>query len=751
MKPLLKLSVLFLLILSSAIVVAQNRQEAVTHFHKAYYFPGETIFFKSYVFDGLKLATKQRGFSVGIYDAEGKLIQNKLYPLVSGTGTGDFQLPDTMKAGNLSFCVFDGSERTIDRRKIHILNRNGVSLVNCATQVTPVFYAEGGNMIAGLSNMVIVKTFDKNGLPIPLLGAIKETGSMALIDSFYTDNSGIGRLNFFPVKGKSYVVEWKDVDGKKYSKDFLPYLDNGILMHVEAGAKELFLNIMNNTGNKEKLTIQIIQLTDSAETMEMVAEVDKQVIIKTELNKIPKGLCKILLIGENNKTLQQRIVNNPVEDEIELTVIKKDFSPKGLNYYRIKNIHKPFIWGSLSVTDYQMSGCDITGMRVSGSGSMEMLQNLMSEGKRKHADWLLASLKPTDSGDFKDETGLKILAMHSDKTIEGIRDSIMVLLDDSLKRRQIFYMDMMPNGTYSKNDVMIFGTASAHYQYKVNKDFSDKIVLKSFTPPVPITIPPFLECIEKDSTQLLTELAAIFQQPVKQKFGEMQTLKEVTVNRRKVNPVVKRLEELDDEYATGAFRGGINWTQFNVIDDPNKYIFRNIQSYIVGKIPSIQIVNDRIFYVRGFDKVLVPVFVDDNELIDQQGLSTIPLEQIAYFKFKPGIVIGSFGVSNVGVLAIYLKKGNEKYINREPPTMRKATLRGYDIASQYYFPDYSNPAQVKSEDRRGSLYWNPDVMLDEEGKFDFEFYNNDISKKFVVTFWGLTENGELLYYRKLID
>lgn len=54
--------------------------------------------------------------------------------------------------------------------------------------------------------------------------------------------------------------------------------------------------------------------------------------------------------------------------------------------------------------------------------------------------------------------------------------------------------------------------------------------------------------------------------------------------------------------------------------------------------------------------------------------------------------------------------------------IRKTSVHGYDIPQEFYSPDYS--AMPIETDYRRTLYWNPEVIPDENGKTTVKFYNN---------------------------
>lgn len=77
---------------------------------------------------------------------------------------------------------------------------------------------------------------------------------------------------------------------------------------------------------------------------------------------------------------------------------------------------------------------------------------------------------------------------------------------------------------------------------------------------------------------------------------------------------------------------------------------------------------------------------------------------------------------------------------------RHIVLNGINTPEQFYRPDYSNlPADARPADYRRTLYWNPNAVTDEEGRFTATFFNNGKETRIRMTAAGVTGDGRLLY------
>jgi hypothetical protein len=73
--------------------------------------------------------------------------------------------------------------------------------------------------------------------------------------------------------------------------------------------------------------------------------------------------------------------------------------------------------------------------------------------------------------------------------------------------------------------------------------------------------------------------------------------------------------------------------------------------------------------------------------------------------------------------------------------VRKTWLEGYSAGKEFYSPNYSElPREL---DYRRTLYWNPNVTTDEDGKARIEFYNNSWCTNFSISAETVTEHGKI--------
>ena len=73
---------------------------------------------------------------------------------------------------------------------------------------------------------------------------------------------------------------------------------------------------------------------------------------------------------------------------------------------------------------------------------------------------------------------------------------------------------------------------------------------------------------------------------------------------------------------------------------------------------------------------------------------------------------------------------------------------GYQEPAEFYSPKYAHATGNTSDgtDSRSTVYWSPDVQIDETGTATIEFYANDIARtRYSVLVEGVTSRGDLVH------
>lgn len=99
-----------------------------------------------------------------------------------------------------------------------------------------------------------------------------------------------------------------------------------------------------------------------------------------------------------------------------------------------------------------------------------------------------------------------------------------------------------------------------------------------------------------------------------------------------------------------------------------------------------------------------------------------------------------------GVLFIFLKDGSEIVKRKHELSMSKVQPLGYRYNMSFYSPQYpkANKSDYTRPDYRTTLYWNPSLTTDDAGHAALQFYSSDVSKRYLLTIEGVTDDGQMV-------
>lgn len=138
----------------------------------------------------------------------------------------------------------------------------------------------------------------------------------------------------------------------------------------------------------------------------------------------------------------------------------------------------------------------------------------------------------------------------------------------------------------------------------------------------------------------------------------------------------------------------------------------------------------------------------DGVQLDGSMLNTLDAENIYSIEvLRSGANVAIYGSEAPGgLLIITSKRGVDvNYVtNSSPSGLLTYPFKGYYKARTYYLPKYTHPkTDIESSDTRSSIYWNPLVITDNNGKASFEYYNADTKGTYRVVIEGIDNNGNL--------
>ena len=760
------------------------------------YLPGETIWFKAYLYNINEISYNSTNFYVAIYDEMGKLIQQKLYPVLEGSSNGDFEIPDTIQSSRIKFRAFTkgmiiDDSNNVYERILTVYNRQNNPDNNLASRTINLqFFPEGGQTVSELQNYIAIKASYPDGSPAIVNGQIVEVERNKRVDTFFTNKMGLGKFILIPSPRKTYLALWKDESGN-IKQTPLPAMNRyGVSFHAEVINKELQYTIAKNRSS------------DSLSMLHLLAQMGNYLIYKADLvvpnemelsiarfpiDSLPPGLLQLGLFDKNWNILQERLVFICDPGINEQPLVNRDTInalPKGKNSIEIGLPDTMFTNLSASIADinfYDQQRTNSIDQEIWFSRQLKELNvntdSILRSGDRNTADLITlthdwkkykneklidkSSLKPELLDDY-----LSVTVKYKQKDFSLPKgDALNLIINSKGVGKQVYNLEPSDQTTFNKDGFLFFDSTKIFYQMDKNKGLTAYLTISRDRM---MNIPSSINALENKPLLTAAKPTAVFNgletfyTPVHSKFNDVQTIKAVIVKTKyRGNPQLARIDELDKFYTTGMFSGTVRGVMFNIIDDTlGVAANNNLQDYLLYRIPGVKkygisFGKDEAIIKEGKLKIVtfpVITFIDEVEM-DQMGgipISSLVLSDVAYVKYMQGIVFGAGFKTSHGALYVYTKKGTEKDpLSKGLPFVY---IKGYNSQKEFTGPLYSDKTLLKEPDLRTTLYWNPNIIMDKtNNKIKIEYYNNDVSKKLLLTIEGINASGKLIHIEKIIE
>jgi hypothetical protein len=771
-----------------AVYSAKYQQERTyLHYDKTAYVPGETIWFKAYLMQGILPAEGSKTFYIDWVDDKGKLLNHSSAPVLDGGVTnGQFEIPENYNGSFIHVRAYTKWMLNFDsaflyRKNIRIIQKNAAPPETLPTVVTTLqFFPEGGDLVAGIKNKIAFKANDQWGRPVRIKGVIQKNG--VVIDSLKTLHDGMGFIFLIPQDGAKYIAKWKDPKNKEQTAELPAIHSTGISMQIGMGPGKRYFTLSRNA-----------DATDNLKTLHLVGTMQQTLVFKANANlkenattsgiipieSLPTGVLTITVFDNDWNAIAERITfinNNEYFFPAELTVQKYGLSKRGRNEIELKvpeNIEANL---SVSVTDafIESDSSDNIISQLLLSGDLKGRVYRPSYYFRNNSDsitqqldlvmltngWRRFKWEDITKGKFplitypKDTTYLtlsgKLFGLSPGQLQSG--GSIIMMVKEKDSAAKMMMAVVARDGTFNNPVYIFFDSLRVYFRpakplvgasvsFMTSRlaalNYSDKNF--AGTPFFPDTTGYYRHAM------LAAEAASILQQWK----GKM--LEAVTVTAKK-KPTV---QVLDEKYTSGLFKG-FDALQFDVVNDPFASGAQNIFNYLQGKVAGLQIntgAGTPSLQWRGGPPLL---YLDENAT-DPSMISGIPVQDIAYIKvFRPpfmGSGGGMYGSGSNGAIAIYTRKGDDA--NSKPGTGLSAnTVAGYSPIKEFYSPNYSTFVRSNEQrDVRTTLYWKPQIITTaRKNIFTLVFYNTDVFSKAVrVVVEGMTKEGQLTHLEQVIE
>jgi hypothetical protein len=761
-----------------------GQERVYLHYDKTSYAPGETIWFRAYLMEGIEPAVNSNTLYADWIDDKGRILYHSVCPVVESATNGQLDIPENYTGNVIHVRAYTKWMLNFDtaflyNKDIRILSKNPATTTVAKANSIPSlqFFPEGGDAVTGIKNKIAFKANDQWGRPVAVKGVIVNDKG-AVVDSFRSVHDGMGFFWLVPqAEGAIYKARWKDAKGAEQITTLPAIKGSGITVQVTVAGNKRILTV-NRTGDA----------ADNLKSLHIIGTMQQRLVFKTDAGlagttsatktipteTLPTGILTITVFDAGWNALAERItfVNNEnYAFPTEMTVQHWGLNKRARNEIQIAvpaNVQANL---SVAVTDaaldrdssdniisHLLLASDIKGnvyrpayyfTNNSDTISSQLDLVMLTHGWRRFK-WedvvkgrFPAVSYPRDTS-YLSLSG-KVMGISKNQLSTGGMVILIIRQNDSASK--IMMLPVEPNGNFSNPNFVFFDTLNIYYQFQKSKSISGAEVrfmnerLAAMTYPKTIASQnPFWDTTGSYRLYKLAEERAKLLELLRGK-----TLENVTVRASTKSPV----QVLDEKYTSGLFKGSDSY-QFDLVNDPAAASSYSIFNYLQGKVAGLQISESGSNVSMQWRGGSPQLYLDEVQT-DVSMISNIPVSDVAYIKvFRPPFV-GGFGGGN-GAIAIYTRRGSDRQ-NTPGKGLNSNTVMGYTPVKQFYAPNYAAfVPKNEQRDVRTTIYWNPLLKVSpNKHVVTFYFYNNDVTNSFRVVIEGMSTDGQLTHVEQVME
>lgn len=673
------------------------------------------------------------------------------------------------------------------------------------------FFPESGNLVDGVTTTVAFKATDPVGRPVSVNGIVRSDDGVTFPFKSYHD--GIGKLSFRPAAGKKYTATISG-NTAVYALPEVRASGVILNVQDEKGGKLFTLNRSRADKASFQKVILVAQINNQV-VYENEINFENYFSVRGHLltDSLPSGILLFTVFNADGIPMAERLAfidNKEYMAEGSFVSVKEGMNKRQENEIELRfpdNLQKSL---SVSITDLLgvmpneketigsrfLLTSDLKGhvynpswyFQTANDSTKTALDNLLLTHGWSRFHWQkilageLAAKKARDpyllsvSGLVKEEKGLPVKG--------GI---LNVYIEDKDSATKNYEVPVAENGRFIADSLLFYGRTRFFYNYFIrgeNKAVSVQLdsavsdVAVQFTP---VLLAPFDGSLPHES--VLAKLAP-------QKLNETKQLETVTLQ-AKANK--RPIDIVNEKYTSALFRSMGKLTLDNVNHPANNRSL-SVVDYISNSIRQVEFKGDKFVSMKNASVTMLasipnvasydfngqPVYEEKSKVPETKSktapaapgnargekwtvdlflnempvsianLKTIRMDEVALIKYYDAGFIGSGTNGSGGTIAVYTKQ--QENFPLKDTRLNNTFYNGYSVSKEFYNPDYSIPdPKHDMEDRRATLYWNPNVYVTDESKAcKLRFYNNDFSRKIKIVVEGFSADGKLVHMEKII-
>lgn len=623
------------------------------------------------------------------------------------------------------------------------------------------FFPEGGNLLDGCEQRVAFKVLQSDGNSCPLQGyVLSESGDT--ITTIRTEHDGMGVFTFTPSVGRKYKVK-ASRDNVFYREFLLPEVKpDGIQLSINHRKGVVRYNILKALNTAWQDTLYLVGHTRGNPLL-FIPLTKEQAYGRFKDSKLPKGITELLLVNKAGTVLSRRLTFMAPDEEAKLAIepfpslaqrrelvelplritdrdgnpIQSSFSvsltdrnvvaPDSLT----DNIRSAFLLTSDLKGYIEDPGYYLNKKTPAIEYHTELL--LLTHGWSRFYHTNIAQLPAIEIDHLMEVK--QVITGKATKLLGGkAKKCPVVLIAPKEKLSAVTYTDT--EGYFAFRDIQYRDTVAFVAQSKSKAGRATVFLEIDSMPYLPPHNP--FPVIFKENSQFLEYDQAVRNSYLNEGGMQVIRLQEVTVT----------ASARDNALGTYA---GVN--DYRISGDRLKQLSWGSALDLLGRIPRVQVMGNDV-RILGFR--LPPLFVIDGmNCMDSEGpmilygFNANDIDAIELLKPESARLYFGKQYNTAGAVIVTLKEG-VKMKKAPSPGLILFTGQGYNKSAEFYHPAYKTEEQKDSSksDIRTTIYWNPTMQTDENGKAVIRFYTPDNLFDPHLIIEGITTDGCLVRLEK---
>jgi TonB-dependent SusC/RagA subfamily outer membrane receptor len=662
--------------------------------------------------------------------------------LSSGKITAELSLPDKQKVSKV------------------------IPIKTTSSDIDVQFFPEGGNLVESLPSKIALKAINAAGLGENVSGVIQDDEGNE-ITRFRTSYLGMGNFILNPMPGKTYTATVRFADGSEKPFPLPKVQTSGYVLSINnLDPDKITINTYVSASLVNNQELRLVGQHSGVVCFTSKAAAKTQVITSTLLRKdLPEGIMQITLFTADNVPACERLVfvhndadriNTRVEardsiynkrSAVSLNVVSSadGQSTRGIYSVSVTNadVVKPDLDNESNILTTFLLTSDLAGyvekpnhyFRDATVETRAELDNLLlTQGWRRFLwhDILKSSVQPAA---FPAEKSLSISGTLTTLGGKPAPNGKVTLVSSG---GGFFVLDTISDasGRFTfKNLVFPEGTKftiqgrnaddKKNVEVKVDPRPGQVVTKSKNTADIDVNVNEAIWSYLKKSEMYFDEQT---------RSGLLQRtigLKEVNITQKK-NPV-----------STSSNLNGAGNADY-IITAKDLETCLTVAQCLQGRIAGL-VVKSGIPYLTRYGNTPMRITIDGMpaEAEFLENINVRDIETVEVLKSPSNTAIyGSRGGGGILVITTKTGKIEDSYTSYSPWIVAYAP-KGFAESRLFYSPKYTTDIPDNKSDLRTTVYWNPQVVSDKDGKAAFDFFTTDQSGNYRVVVEGINGNGQL--------